>query len=191
MADIKLAGNWKAGWAIDLHTVSSVALGGGHFDTEYTEIGEALNKLKYRDDYSQVPFLAEKAVEFLRSRKVTPYLKVIIPVPPSNLDRGKQPVFEVAKQIGSMLRIPLDLDFIQRAPSGSQLKSVDDPAERKKILKGLFKIQGLKYKDRKVLVFDDLYRSGATLNEITERLYQDGHVQNVYVLTLTKTRVKQ
>ena len=41
---------------------------------------------------------------------------------------------------------------------------------------------------KKVLLFDDLYRSGSTLNEITNTLYEEGGVSDVYVLTITKTR---
>ena len=36
----KLTGNWRAGWSLDLHTVSSQLLPDGTFDTKYTEIGK-------------------------------------------------------------------------------------------------------------------------------------------------------
>ncbi|MFL5384242.1 MAG: hypothetical protein ACJ8GN_17105 [Longimicrobiaceae bacterium] len=39
-----------------------------------------------------------------------------------------------------------------------------------------------------MLVFDDLFRSGETLNEITHTLMEQGKVDRVYVLTLTRTR---
>lgn len=45
-----------------------------------------------------------------------------------------------------------------------------------------------KYKNKKVLIIDDLYRSGTTLMELTHLLYDEAQVQNVYVVTLTKTR---
>lgn len=44
---------------------------------------------------------------------------------------------------------------------------------------------------KKVLLIDDLFRSGSTLNEIASVLYKDAGVQNVYVVTLTKTRVNK
>jgi competence protein ComFC len=40
-----------------------------------------------------------------------------------------------------------------------------------------------------VLLFDDLYRSGETLAEATRTLQEQGRVQRVYVLTVTRTRV--
>jgi len=72
-----------------------------------------------------------------------------------------------------------------------QLKDITDPIEREEILKNSFGVKDLRYKDSKVLLFDDLYRSGATLREITKVLYENGRVQNVYVLTLTKTRTRR
>ena len=41
-----LQGNWKVGWALDFHTISSVMKPDGKFDNEYTNLGYALNRLK-------------------------------------------------------------------------------------------------------------------------------------------------
>ena len=41
------------------------------------------------------------------------------------------------------------------------------------------------------LLFDDLYRSGATMNEITTTLYDQGSAADVFVLTITRTRSNQ
>ena len=39
-------------------------------------------------------------------------------------------------------------------------------------------------------MFDDLFRSGATMNSITVTLYEQGHASDVFALTLTRTRSK-
>lgn len=39
-----------------------------------------------------------------------------------------------------------------------------------------------------MLLFDDLFRSGATMNSITAALYDDGKVADVFALTVTRTR---
>ena len=190
MSEIVLKGNWKIGWAIELHTTKSILLDDGNFDTTYTETGEALNKLKYHNDYSQIKILSEIATDFLRTRVVTPYIDVIIPAPPSNYDRERQPVFEIAKNISRNLKIDLDEEYIEKVKETNQLKSIENKKERENILNGAFRVPDLRYKDKKILLFDDLYRSGSTLKEITEILY-NADVNNVYVLALTKTRVKK
>ncbi len=189
--DIRLDGNWKAGWAIELHTLKSVPTGPGCFDTTYTETGEALNRLKYHGDRSQISVLANKAADFMETRLVTPYLDVILPVPPSNEDRPFQPVYEIARLLGARLEVPVDLDYIRKAKGTRELKSITDKAERTKILKGAFHVRDVGYRDKKVLLFDDLYRSGATLKAVTNVLYQQGKARDVYVLALTKTRSKK
>ena len=47
----KLEGNWRGGWAFDIHTLSSQYLGKdeyGHnrFDNEYSDMGELVHQLK-------------------------------------------------------------------------------------------------------------------------------------------------
>ena len=39
-----------------------------------------------------------------------------------------------------------------------------------------------------ILLFDDLYRSGATLNAVTDLLMNQGDAKTVRVLTVTRTR---
>ena len=121
---------------------------------------------------------------------VAPYLDAIISVPPS-FSRQVQPVQEIAKNISQSLGIPHDLEYLIKTRPTDQLKEVTDQSEREKIISGAFNVADLRYKNRKILLFDDLYRSGTTLNEITNVLYNEGQVQNVYVVTLTKTRVNR
>jgi competence protein ComFC len=188
---IDLEGNWKAGWAMDYHTISSIPLGDGKFDTTRTEIGELLYQLKYAEDHSKVKQIAKITAEFLGTRLVTPYLSAIIPVPPSNLERPYQPVYEIAKEIGNLVNVKVDFNYLSKSHTTTQLKEIEDYSDRIKALKNVFEIKDERYKYQKVMLFDDLYRSGATMNVITDLLHKSGKVDRVYVLTLTRTRVKR
>lgn len=44
---------------------------------------------------------------------------------------------------------------------------------------------------KRILLFDDVFRSGATMNSITAALYDQGGAAEVCALTLTRTRSKQ
>lgn len=188
----KLDGNWKIGWALDLHTISSVKTENGGYDTTYTTIGKALYELKYHQDKNHLDYLSQELINFMNTRKVTRYLDVIIPVPPSNLERTFQPVYELGLRLAEKIDVPINFEYLLKNSSTSQLKSIDNSDEREKALTGVFSLKNPNlYKGKKVLLFDDLYRSGTTLREITRVLYQSGGVSNVYVVTLTKTRVKR
>lgn len=183
-----LKGNWRGGWALDMHTVSSVRLPNGGFETKRTPIGEALYQLKYRCDRSKVEPIAETAANFLKTRRIFPCLKAIIPIPPSNLTRSFQPVELMARGLGEKTNLPVLLGFLLKVKSIEPLKSIDDPISRKQQLQGAFRVRDRSLNGKSILLFDDIYRSGETLREATRVLYDEGQVGRVYVLVITKTR---
>jgi len=187
----ELRGNWKYGWALDLHTISSVPLPNGSFDTQRTAVGELLYQLKYRLDRTKIKPLADVAADFLQKRLVFPHLGAIIPVPPSNTDRPFQPVIELALEIGRRVSLPVYTDFIQKIRETEALKGIEDIESRRQQLRGAFKVRDMSLADKYVLLFDDLFRSGETLREITRVLMNEGAVSRVYVLTITKTRTRR
>ena len=181
-------GNWQWGWALDYHSVSSRMLPTGGFDTERTEIGQLLYRLKYRYDREALVPLVDAAAEFLRTRIITPRLSAIVPVPPSDIARPFQPVQELAVAIGQHIGLPVLTDVLVKTRDIRALKDVSDPAERRQLLRNAFQVDDLVFRGKSVLLFDDLYRSGATLEEITRTLHSQGGAARVYVLVLTRTR---
>jgi len=71
-----------------------------------------------------------------------------------------------------------------------ELKNIYDYQKRLELLKDGFAIKDQSLRGKNVLLFDDLYRSGATLSVVTRALYDQGMVNEVYILALTKTRSK-
>lgn len=188
----KIRGKWAEGYALDLHTTSSTFLGYdgyGHpqFETVRSELGELLYKLKYRADPSAVDSIAETAAEFLKE-KWPIEVDLIVPVPPSDTSRKRQPVLEVSTATSRRTGIELCLDCVVKVKQTPQLKNVFDFKERVAALKDAFRVEKAKIQAKRVLLFDDLFRSGATMNTITECLMTDGGAEVVYALTLTQTR---
>jgi len=190
----ELSGNWKKGWALDLHTLHSVKLPNGSFDTKRTKVGEYLYQLKYCKNKSYGNKIISIAEEFTESPdfQTSIYdISVIIPVPPSDTGRAFQPVYELTEELSKKITIPADYDYLKKLKPTSQIKSVENIDDRRNILKDSFDVTDERYKDKNLLLFDDLYRSGVTLEEITNVLKQKGKVKDVYVLTITKTRTKR
>ncbi len=188
---IRLAGEWREGYALDLHTSKALFLGYNQydrpeFDTTYTSIGKLLHDLKYSNDRTAVAPIVETAVAILKQWKWD--VDLMIPVPPSDESRASKPVISLASGIAEQMGLELCGDCITKGKKTDQIKSVEDYSQRVKLMKGAFTVTPSKVKGRKILLFDDLYRSGATLNEITAVLYKEGKVKDVYVLTITKTR---
>ena len=189
-----LEGNWDSGWALDIHSLHSVKLPDSKFDTTHTLIGGYLNKLKYWKDKTFAPKITELACQFLKSNEFSNILAqtdVIIPVPPSDEKRVFQPVYELAEGISKNISKQLDLNYLKKLKSTSEIKSIDEIEKRKKILLNAFDVEDERYKDKNILLFDDIYRSGVTLEEVTKILKEKGKVKKVFVLTITKTRTKR
>ncbi len=135
---IKLDGNWNSGYALDYHTIEST-FNGLSWDTIRPPIAEELYRLKYWGEQYRVDNIAKHASQFLG-----PYrgihgwgLDLIIPVPPSDTTRQFQPVYEIARAIGQLVGLPVDFNSLKKVKSTSQLKAIDNPEERREILKML------------------------------------------------------
>jgi predicted amidophosphoribosyltransferase len=188
----KIVGNWVSGYALDIHTLSSTHVGineAGHdvFDTKRSELGELLYKLKYNGDKSAASEIIAAAVEFVRPSRTK--FDLIVPVPPSGT-RAVQPVILLAKGIGDALGLPV-AECLSTTRPPTQLKGVIDRDKRKELLAGLYAVDAKHTEGKGILLFDDLFRSGATMNAITELLMGEGKAASVRALTITRTRSNQ
>ena len=188
-----IRGNWQHGVALDVHTRSSTHVGVdeyGHakFENVRSEAGELLYQLKYRWNPNAAKELVDVAVAYLNSRKSN-FFDTIVPVPPST-PRTVQPVILLANAIGSAINIPV-AQCVTRSRATPQLKNVSDPEERKTLLQGLFAVDERQTAGKKVLLFDDLFRSGATMNAVTDALLKQGRASAVFALTITSTRINR
>jgi predicted amidophosphoribosyltransferase len=186
----KIYGAWADGYVLDLHSTGSDYLGEdefGHpqFKTHRTEIGELLFRLKYRSDKGAVNELVDAAEAFIRSWGVK--ITAILPVPPTRAYRTIQPVARLANELSGRLKIPVANGAIRKLKQFAELKNVYDAEERRRLLEGAFEVNVSKVKDQRILLFDDLYRSGATMNAITEVLVASG-ASVVYAFAFTQTR---
>jgi competence protein ComFC len=187
---VRIVGRWSIGYTLDVHTTSSDLVGHdeyGHpqFESKRSELGELLYRLKFRRDQSVIPEIAEAAATFVES--YLPKFDLIVPAPPSS-PRPEQPVVMLARAIGERIGVPVFEDCVWKVRETAQLKNVFDFDERLRLLDGAFDLDSAVTKGRTVLLFDDLYRSGATLNAIAALLYDRGDAKDVTALTLTRTR---
>jgi hypothetical protein len=63
-----------------------------------------------------------------------------------------------------------------------------DYDDRWRLLDGLHEVDRRTVEGRRILLFDDLFRSGATMNAVTSALYDQRLARDVYALALTRTR---
>lgn len=188
----KITGNWTDGYALDKHSISSKLVGHneqGHpiWETLRTETGEAVFLLKYRQKYEYIQPLAEAVVQH-----IVPHLEnigFVIPTPASTT-RTRQPVHEIAKAVSELIKVPFFDGIVVKsadAENTNSLKNMTSKAEKETALNGRFALEPIITTEGKwnVLVVDDLYHTGATMEAVCQLLSGYNKVNNVYVAALT------
>jgi competence protein ComFC len=184
----QLKGPWLEGYALDVHSTGSEFLGYdeyGHeqFDTKRTDVGELLYRVKYKGDEAALAELADIMAEFVRSKGISS--EIIVPVPPTRV-RRVQPLSKIVAALGQRLRIPVISTAVKKS-GGEELKNLHAFEERRKVLENAISVDPRQVAGKRILLVDDLVRSGATIAAVAEQLTAAG-ARAIHVLAATQTR---
>ena len=182
---------WIEGYAFSVHTLYSIYVGENEFghpiyDTKRTQMGELVYQLKYKQNLSVLPQIItllksdSTFVSFIRK-------DFVLLVPATRKDRKFQPVEIVADAIGKEFGISIIKDMIE-AENHTEIKHVEK-AKKIDILKSSYSYNDHPEIDRnsKIIIFDDLYSSGSTMNVVADLLHENGFT-NLYAFALTRTK---
>jgi predicted amidophosphoribosyltransferase len=187
----KITGVWDLGYYLDKHIIKSVPIGEdqwGHmqFDTIRSEAGEALYQLKYQSDFTQVTPIACQMHESLF--KFFSSANLVIPMPPSE-QRKIQPVKEISKKLSRLMNIPYNESMLVKQNNTRKMKDIASKEEKEKILINVFVINDtLSEGHYDVLIVDDIYASGSSLDAATNALRKNSKIKKIYVATVTRTK---
>lgn len=125
--------------------------------------------------------MAEQFASYLWKRKIT----LIVPVPLHSRRRRKRGFNQaeiVAKVLAENTGIPMDAGVMKRVKATSPQKELGDKG-RKLNIRGAFAAQK-SVKGENIVLIDDIYTTGSTLNEAARVLKRAG-AENVYFLTVS------
>lgn len=140
--------------------------------------------LKYKGDKGVIGSVVEAISGFVKNWGIHP--DAIVPMPPSK-QRNFQPVVEIAAELARAMNFPLNTNSLKKTKPTQQMKDVGDFSARVAALEAAFATDEA-LASKAVLLFDDLFQSGATMNVAARTLKGQGHVKSVYALALTRTR---
>jgi hypothetical protein len=172
-----LSGPWHLGWALGFHSRFSGS------EWSRSGVGDLAYRLKYNDDLSVLTTLVEQTLELLRAQPEFARADSIVPVP-STTERKIQPVMAYCVALAGKINLPV-LTLITKVHQTRPQKEMRTLAQKRANVRGAFTITAA-VKERRILLVDDLFDSGSTLEEIT-RLLQKGGAASVNVLTITRT----
>lgn len=172
-----IKGSWNAGFALDFHSSYKGA------DWNRSGIGDLVYRLKYESDASVLPQLIEQTRNLFATHPEMSQFDIIVPVP-SSTQREFSPVHEFCKALSAALDKPVQPCVVKTRPTKPQKEMQTLPQKRDNVA-GAFALNNV-INDKRVLLVDDLFDSGATLEEITKVLLRS-KAARVNVLTLTRT----
>ncbi len=156
---------------------------------EYDCIAPAIYRFKYGNRREYADFFGEEMALYLGDflRSVHPDGLIPVPLHRKRLRRrGYNQASLLARVLGKRLQIPVYDKLAARVKNTTPLKLLD-PRERQNNLKKAFHIVGndvkLGKKIKSVVIVDDIYTTGSTIDEMSRVLLETG-VERVYFVTL-------
>lgn len=113
--------------------------------------------------------------------------QIVVPVPASSPARRVTRC--LAQGVAAGLGVSCSVTALTKLKSTSQMKSVLDVEVRRRLLRGAFRVDKRQTEGKSVLLVDDVYRSGVTLECAAVAVAEQGNPAAVYVLAVTRTRV--
>lgn len=143
-------------------------------------------QFKYHNRRVYAEFYAEEMYRLYGDKIKEWGIQVILPVPlhpKRRRKRGFNQAEVLAKELGKRCNIPIDTSSLIRTVNTRPQKELDD-RKRKKNIRNAFQVTKHWKEVENVLLIDDIYTTGNTINSIARVLKEKG-AEKVYFLTIS------
>lgn len=159
---------------------------GGRILYEYESAAGAIYRFKYGGRQEYAEFFGEELKRYLGDfiRAVKP--DGIVPIPlhkEREQKRGYNQAYLLARELGRRMELPVYDKLLLRVKNTVPLKQLN-LTERQNNLKKAFNIAQNDVKLNTIIIIDDIYTTGSTIDEAAKILLQHG-VQQVYFVALS------
>lgn len=152
---------------------------------DYETVAEAIYRFKYKGKREYGEVFGEEMTFYLEDyiRRIHPDVLVPVPMYPGKIrKRGYNQAQVLAATMGRRLNIPVDDHLVKRIRNTRALK-VLNPKERLNNLKNAFILDRNGVKLDTVIIVDDIYTTGSTIDSVAKVLLDAG-VKKVYFVVL-------
>lgn len=159
---------------------------------DYRSVATSLYRFKYAGRQEYGIYYAREMADYLREAIKRWDAEVLVPVPIHYMrkhNRGYNQAEVLAKELGKLLEMPVDARLIKRVKKTVPQKLLDDK-ERQNNLKKAFKIGRNDVKWKSVIIVDDIYTTGSTIDACASVLLEIG-IQKIYFVALAIGRESQ
>lgn len=152
---------------------------------QYEDIRESLYRFKYSGRAEYARFYGEAAYRFYGTKLEALHADALVPVPlhfRKQLKRGYNQAEEFATALSKLTGIPVEKHFVKRIKNTKPMKTVQG-LQRQNNLKSAFLITGNDVKLKTIIIIDDIYTTGATIDAVSRVCRQAG-IEKIYFLTV-------
>ncbi len=145
----------------------------------------SMYKFKYSNRRCYARVYARDARRFLGDWLDFINVDAIIPVPMflrKEKRRGYNQATAFAIALSEQLELPYSTKIVARVKNSLPMKTLDEQ-QRKNNLKNAFKVRDIDIKSKKILLVDDIYTTGATMDAVSAALLEAG-AASVYGLSI-------
>lgn len=136
---------------------------------------------KYKNKRKLADFYAKEIYRRWSSEFDRLGIDVLVPVPISKQkrkERGYNQAELISKRLGELMKVEVDKDCLIRKHNTTPQKSLDN-VERYNNLKNAFGIKDISKNINNILIIDDIYTTGATIDTCA-RLFKEHGFDNIY-----------
>jgi ComF family protein len=151
----------------------------------YRSISGSVYRFKYLGRQEYAAFYGKATRKRLGKTLLSLGIEAVVPVPmyrKKERDRGYNQAFVYARAVSEELGIPVRNDLIARVRNTVPMKELDASGRRNN-LKKAFIVSQNDVKFKCILIVDDIYTTGSTIDEIAHEFRMAG-VSRIYCLTL-------
>lgn len=151
----------------------------------YRSVSDSIYRFKYRGRQEYAAYYGERVARILGKKILELHPDALVPVPihaARKRQRGYNQAEVLAREIGRLLRIPVETKLIKRVHKTKPMKDLS-AQERQNNLKKAFKILKNDVKLSTIVIIDDIYTTGSTVDAMTATLRMAG-IKNIYYAAL-------
>ena len=151
----------------------------------YNSVAESLYRFKYQGRQEYAEYYGECMSKYLNDETEMQRADAIVPVPlhyKRKRHRGYNQAELLAEAIGRAWNIPVKSNLVVRCKNTMPLKQFN-PSQRQNNLKKAFKLAQNDVKLKTIIIVDDIYTTGSTIDSVARVFLQAG-VHKVFFVTL-------
>lgn len=156
---------------------------------EYSSVWSSIFRFKYQGRQEYAAYYGEDFAGHFSEKILSWKADALIPVPlykSKEKKRGFNQSEKIARAIGNQLNIPVNTSLVKRIRNTIPQKELDDMG-RQNNLKSAFQVVENDVKLNTIIIVDDIYTTGSTIDAISTELRSNG-VQKIFFLTLAVGR---